>query len=158
MDSITAQGHVEASLVAPDGTVRVVECGHNTILYRCADAVARLFAGEAAYRPAKIGFVTADFSLAVADARGTSPSTLAQLNAEDVPLETGYSFATADSAKYANNKVTFRAMTTNSTTVTIYGFLLKDADGRVLAVKKLGSPVARQDGFVMAISWTVQFS
>lgn len=157
MDSITAHGYVEASLIAPDGTSRVVECGHNTVLYRCADAVARLFAGEAAYRPAKIGFVTADFSLAT-DARGTSPGTLAQLSAEDVPLETGYSFATADGAKYANNKVTFRAMTTESTAVTIYGFLLKDADGRVLAVKKLDSPVARQDGFVVATSWTVQFS
>lgn len=157
MDSITAHGHVEASLVAPDGTASVVESGHNTLLYRCADAVARLFAGEAAYRPAKIGFVTSDFSLAT-DARGTSPATLAGLSAEDVPIETGYSFSTADGAKYGGNKVTFRAMTTESTAVTIYGFLLKDADGRVLAVKKLDSPVARQSGYAMAASWSVQFN
>ena len=60
---------------------------------------------------------------------------------------------------YQGNKVTFRAMTVdNAAAEYVYGFLLKDVAGRVLAVKKFDSAVERTAGFAMAASWTVTFN
>lgn len=166
-DSMMANGHVVAALVSPDGQRRVVAEGHNTLLYRCADAVARLFAGESAYRPTTIGFVCAAesdkgsaFTFTVSDRTTKTQAELvgSGLSVKDVRVEPGYAL-TASSANYGGNKVTFRAMTVdNADNEFIYGFLLKDAAGRVLAVKKFDSAVERTAGFAMAASWTVTFN
>jgi len=178
MDSIKSHGHVEVAVVAPDGTRSIVDSGHNTLLYGCADAVARLFAGEASYRPTTIGFVKAHDSglgaaFDVTDGRKTKTQAElvgSALTVEDVPIESGYRFdatpptsaeIAADpdaTSHYSGNKVTFRAMTQDNTgSAYIYGFLLKDAAGRVLAVKKLTTAVQRTSSYAIAAAWTVEF-
>ena len=179
-DSMMANGHVVAALVSPDGRRRVVAEGHNTLLYRCADAVARLFAGESAYRPATIGFVCAAesdkgsaFTFTASDRTTKTQAELvgSGLSVKDVQVEPAYSFsATPPTAEeleddpdavshYQGNKVTFKVMTIdNAAAEYVYGFLLKDAAGRVLAVRKFSSAVKRTAGFAMAASWTVTFN
>lgn len=180
MDKIFAKGHVEAALVAPDGSRHAVAGGANTLLYWCADAVARLFAGEQAYRPSVIGFVCAgsdgagnDFTFTAGDRTTKTEAELVRsgLTVVDVPIETGYKFAaeppTAEElaedpdakSHYAGNKVSFHAMTVdNAESEYVYGFLLKDAAGHVLAVKKLATPVRRAAEYAMAATWTIQFN
>ena len=180
MDSMMANGHVVAALVSPDGRRRVVAEGRNTLLYRCADAVARLFAGESAYRPTTIGFVCAagsgedeNFNFTASDRTTKTQDDLVKggLSVKDVQVEPAYSFSAtpptaeelvanpAATSHYQGNKVTFRAMTVdNAAAEFVYGFLLKDAAGRVLAVKKFDSAVERTAGFAMAASWTVTFN
>ncbi len=166
-DNMMANGHVVAALVSPDGRHSVVAEGHNTLLYRCADAVAHLFAGESAYRPTTIGFVCAagkdkSLSFTASDRTTMTQSELVPaesgLSVKDVPIEPAYSFS-ASTSHYQGNKVTFRAMTVdNKEAEYVYGFLLKDAAGRVLAVKKFDEAVERADGYAMAASWTVTFN
>lgn len=180
MDSMMANGHVVAALVSPDGRRSVVAEGHNTLLYRCADAVARLFAGESAYRPTTIGFVCAasndkdeDFIFEASDRTTKTQGDLVKngLSVKDVQVEPAYSFSTTPptaaeleedpeaTSHYQGNKVTFRAMTVdNDSAEFVYGFLLKDAAGRVLAVKKFGEAVRRTEDYAMAASWTVTFN
>jgi hypothetical protein len=181
-DNMMANGHVVAALVSPDGRHSVVAEGHNTLLYRCADAVARLFAGESAYRPTTIGFVCAteaDKGSAFAFPDPDDPRTTktqaelvgSGLYVKDVQVEPAYAFSATPPTEeelednphavshYQGNKVTFRAMTVdNDETEYVYGFLLKDAAGRVLAVKKFDKAVERTEGFAMAASWTVTFN
>lgn len=166
-DSMMANGHVVAALVSPGGRCSVVAEGHNTLLYRCADAVAHLFAGEFAYRPTTIGFVCAEesdkgsaFAFTASDRTTKTQAELvgSGLSVKDVQVEPAYSFSAATS-HYQGNKVTFRAMTVdNAEAEYVYGFLLKDAAGRVLAVKKFDEAVERTAGFAMAASWTVTFN
>lgn len=168
MDSMMANGHVVAALVSPDGRHSVVAEGHNTLLYRCADAVARLFAGESAYRPTTIGFVCAEgsgqssaFTFEASDRTTKTQNDLVKsgLSVKDVQVEPAYSFSAATS-HYQGNKITFRAMTVDNDEAAewVYGFLLKDAAGRVLAVKKFDEAVERTKGYAMAASWTVTFN
>lgn len=165
MDQISARGQVEVELVAPDGVRTPVSCGHNTLSYRCSDAVARLFAGQLAVRPAKIAFVLEDFELDSEDAR--RQETIGEGKAvEDVALDPNPAFSASDATaehpegvEYRGNVVRFTAMTVdNAAAKTVYGFLLKAEDGTVLAARKLGTTVQKPQNYALSASWSVTFN
>lgn len=167
MEKTTSYGHVDAYLVSPDGVGRLVSAGHNTLMYACADAVARLFSGDGSARPTTIGFVHgASAGLGTAFAfggesaeRGKTQTDIvgAGLAVDDVSVSPNPAFA-AD-AGYGGNKVTLSALrSAKDSTTYIYGFLLKDADGNVLAVRRLDSPITHSPGFGVTASWTVTFT
>lgn len=166
MKQVATSGYVDAFIVAPDGTQEQVVSGANTLLYGCADAVAYLFAGAAEYRPTTIGFVTAsttglgsNFHFTAGDRKTLTEQDIVGdgLSVHNVPIGQNIKFAaTAD--EYKANQVLFGAMTTdNSSAAVIYGFILKDAQGRVLAVKKLANPQQRAAGYAMSATWSVTF-
>lgn len=167
MDRITAHGRVDARLVSPAGGSRLVSAGHNTIMHACADAVARLFSGDASARPAKIGFVvgaTDGLGTAFAfaggdDERGKSQDDIVGdgLSVTDVAISPNPLFSADDG--YSGNKVTLSALLgAADSTEYVYGFLLKDAGGGVLAVRKLDSAITHTTGYGVAASWTVTFT
>lgn len=180
MDIMTASGHVDAFIVGPDGSRRKVAEGKNTLLYRCADAVAHMFAGSVDYVPATIGVVcSSDLSanhMAGFNFTDGNRTTLGeedivlpgnQLTVHDIPIGQNKQFSattpsvtpTVTGGGYSGNKITLGAVTTdNGSAEDVYGFLLKDASGRVLAVKKLSAKVRRAANYAIAVSWAVTFN
>lgn len=164
MDKMTAYGHVDAYLVSPDGGARLVSAGHNTLMYACADAVARLFSGDSSARPTTIGFVTgatndlaAEFAFSGERDKTQDDVVSSKLTVEDVTISPNPTFA-AD-AGYSGNKVTLSALhAAGDSTTYVYGFLLKDAKGNLLAVRKLDTVITHTTGFGVAASWTVTFA
>lgn len=166
MDKITASGRVEAFLTGPDGRSRRVATGSNTLLFTCADAVARLFGGFVDHRPTTIGFVYGDsdslgsaFMFTQGDRTPRSQDEVVGtgLGVYDQYIEQNKRFA-AGSPEYTGNVVTFSASRPDSgTAVYIYGVLLKDAAGNVLAVKKFDECVKQNPGYAFAASWAVTF-
>lgn len=174
MDHIIARGHVDAFLVSPDGAVREVVCGHNTLSYACADVVARLFAGLVDQKPSTVAFVyagdatkaTSFHPLTDADRGKTQAQIVGTgLNVHEVAISPNPSFTSSNASRYSGNTVTFRATTTdNSVRTYIYGVILKDATGKVLATKQLikdgtaSDPIERPAGYALAVSWGVTFT
>lgn len=166
MDKMTAQGHVDAYLVSPDGGARLVSAGHNTIMYACADAVARLFSGDSSARPTTIGFVVGESNslseafLFTEGERGKTQGDVVGtgLSVTDVAISPNPTFAADEGSGYKGNKVTLGALLPSGTLAYVYGFLLKDAKGNVLAVRRLDSYITRTTRFGIAASWTVTFA
>lgn len=171
MENTTASGYVDAFLIDPEGGKRQVVSGSNTLLYRCADAVAHIFAGATDYVPTVIGFITApassadlsagNFHFNDGDRTTKSQADLVDtkvLTVQDVNIGQNKQFVPTGSG-YTGNKVTLGAMTTNNVEEEdIYGMLLKDSEGRVIAVKKLPSKVRRAAGYAFMVSWAVTFN
>lgn len=168
MEQMRASGRVSVELVSPDGTRTVVGCGHNTLSYRCADAVASLFAGRTDGLPRTVAFVYgetdglgASFLFTPGDRDRDQAAVVGTgLAVEDVPVNPSPRLA-ASSKEYTENQVTFSALTVdNAKPRFVYGFLLKDGNGpnaRVLAVKRLPSPARKPENYAMSMAWTVTF-
>lgn len=168
MDNISIKGHVDTFLVSPDGSrVRANE-GSNTVSYACAELAAQLFAGRGG-GPSKIamaystqtgkssGFVFD--SSRVQDAASIVPAG-GGLSLQEVDIDPNPVVATSDADKYATggNAVTFRAMLASNIRVYVYGYLLMDAQGRVLAARKLGTAgIEKPANYGLSVSWTVTF-
>ena len=167
MNHITAHGHVDAFLVDPGGRRTRVAGGPNTLLYSCADAVAAAFGGKAERQPAVIGFVygpkkglDAAFAFSGGDRTPRTQAELAGagLQVYDQRIDQNRSFA-AGAPEYAGNVVTFRAMKPDAgARVCVYGVVLKDAAGSVLAVKRFDECVVQNLGYAFAVSWSVTFN
>jgi len=165
MDSITMRGHVDTFLVSPDGERRHVQEGCNTVSYACADAAARLFAGRGG-GPRTVGFVygtandlASGFQFADGDRDRTEADIVdtGVLSVANVPVDPNPGVSASD-GNYGGNVVTFRATTVDNTAKWfVYGYLLKDADGNVLAVRKLPSVVTKSAGYALAVSWAIKF-
>lgn len=168
MDNISIKGHVDTVLVAPDGSRTPVNDGSNTVSYACAELAARLFAGRGG-GPAKLVMA---YSASTGKESGFNFTGLRTqtrdgiitpgggLLAAEVALEPDPVVASSDSSKYTTggNAVTFRAMLTSSNTVYVYGYLLEDADGHVLAARSLGTGrIEKPGGYGLSVSWTITF-
>ena len=157
MEQMSSRGHVDVVLVSPDGGRQFVDGGHNTLSYGCADAVARLFAGEVGRRPAQIVFMLGDFSLSADDPRVQGDIGIG-VTQEPVSVDPNPKFSPS-SDKYVGNIVTFSAMTVdNAAEKTVYGFLLKDATGRTPAARKLDAPITKPANYALSATWAVTFS
>lgn len=168
MEQMRASGHVSVELVSPDDTRIGVDCGHNTLSYRCADAVASLFAGRTDGLPRTVAFIYgetdglgASFLFKSGDRdRNQTDVVGTGLAVEDVPVNASPRLS-ASSKEYTGNQVTFSALTVdNAKPRFVYGFLLKDGSGpnaRVLAVKRLPSATRKPENYAMSMSWTVTF-
>lgn len=165
MDDITMRGHVDAFLVAPDGKRTPAQAGANTVSYACAEAVARLFAGQGG-GPTRVvfahadttdktfNFVSGDRDKAESDILGTD------LQAASVAIDASPSISASDASKYktGGNVVTLRATMSSDAAFYIYGYMLEDAAGHVLAVRKLDNPVQKPEGYAFAVSWAITFA
>lgn len=166
MSHITARGHVDAFLVSPDGRRTQVAGGANTLLFSCADAVAGIFAGIASRRPAVIGFVYGDDKTLGANFAFTAGDRATRRQADivgtglqvfDQYIEQNRRFS-ASAPEYRGNAVTLSASKPGvESPVYVYGVMLKDADGNVLAVKRFDECVLQNVGYAFAVSWTVTF-
>ena len=169
MDNIVIKGHVDTVLVAPDGSRIPVNDGSNTVSYACAELAAQLFAGRGG-GPAKLVMAystQADKESGFNFVSGSRTQTRASiipadggLQAAEVALEPNPVVAPSDSNKYTTggNAVTFRAMLASNTKVYVYGYLLEDADGRVLAARSLGTGrIEKPGGYGLSVSWTITF-
>ena len=167
MSHVRMQGHVDAFLVSPAGRREQVVCGANTLLYSCADAVARVFGGMPGYRPVTIGFVygpernlDVDFAFTAGDRTTHTQRELvgSGLQVYDQYIEQNRRFA-AKGPEYTGNVVTFNASKPDTGGASfVYGVLLKDAAGNVLAVKRFDSCVAQPAGYAFAAEWSVVFT
>lgn len=167
MNNITATGRVDAFTVSPDGHRSHVVHGSNTLLFSCADAVAHVFAGLPSYIPAKIGFVygdadnlSANFAFTQGDRETRTQAEIVGtgLQVYDQNIDQNRRFS-ASSEDYEGNVVTFRASKPGSDGVDyVYGVLLKDASGNVLAVKKFDECVVQNSGYAFAAEWAVTFN
>jgi len=165
MEDITMKGNVETFLVSPDGERVPVQQGSNTVSYACADAVARLFAGRGG-GPTRIAFVYAVGNnkigsfLFTAGERNKKESDIvgSGLSVVEAPVDPSPSVSPSDdTGDYEGNKVELRATAYSSTAVYIYGYLLKDAAGNVLAVRKLASPIQKPKDYGLSVSWSITF-
>ena len=169
MQGVEMRGHVDTFMVAPDGSRTLVQPGSNTVLFKCADAVARLFAGRGG-GPAAVVFVH-DSSFDTTVGAGASPrswqpsAAMAAAMATDtassvtrVPLDPNPSVSTSSADTYAGNVVTLRATLTGDSEKSVYGYMLTDADNNVLAVRKLNSSVSKPANYALAVSWDITFS
>ena len=164
MQGIGMRGHVDTFLVAPDGSRTLVQPGSNTVLFKCADAVARLFAGRGG-GPAFVVFVhDSAFDTTVeagADPRSWQPGAAMAAgtasNVTRVQLDPNPSVS-ASADTYAGNVVTLRATLTGGGAKSVYGYLLTDADSNVLAVRKLDSAVSKPANYALAVAWDITFS
>lgn len=168
MGSIAVSGHVKAFLVSPCGHQAELVCGRNTVSYRCADAVAGMFAGLADARPVSVAFVYAATS-GKETSFNFSPGERNKTQSDIVPSSSGLSVhevdldpnprCTPSAATYQGNKVTFSATTRNNTAAEyVYGFLLKNAAGDVLAVKKADSALFKPAGYALSVTWDITFT
>lgn len=164
MKSLSARGRVEVRLVDGNGSARTVSVGHNTLSYGCADAVARMFAGQTDRRPSRIDFVLEDFTIGTVrpdgtvdmrDQRGLADKT----NVLSAAIDPNPRFSPSDdeNSPYEGNVVTLSAMLTDDAARRVFGFLLKDSAGRVLAARKLDEAVEKAAGYGMSVSWAVTF-
>lgn len=160
-----ASGHVDVLAVGPDGSVGPVSSGRNTVSYMCADAMARLFAGDDTARPRTVAFVHGAAGLgsafhfsAVDRDKGQADIVGTGLSVHDVSVADNPK-RTASGDDYAGNIVTFGATSAPDLgETTVYGLLLKAADGTVLAVRKFDSPVAKAANYALSVSWSLTFS
>jgi len=170
MEEMTASGQVEAVLVSPDGVRTSVETGKNTLSYRCAGAMAHLFAGQTAYLPSKIGFVTGPSDVTfnfTEGTRGQDTVGTTGLTVVDVAIDPNPSFAAVDTGTSPNvvaasnyldgNRVAFKATYVSNESTYVHGFILKGKDDKVLAVRKLATKAQKPASFAMAVSWAVTF-
>lgn len=162
-DKIT--GYVSVAAVGPGGARSMVSAGHNTVLYACADAMARVFAGDSSACPHTVVFVHGADDLGSAfhfdgtrtaktqgDIVGTGLS-VHEVTIADNPKRS------ASGDDYAGNIVTFGATSAPDLgETTVYGLLLKAADGTVLAVRKFDPPTATTKGYALSVSWSLTFS
>ena len=166
MDNISIKGHVDTVLVAPDGSRIPVNDGSNTVSYACAELAARLFAGRGG-GPAKLVMAystsdgkTSDFVFSGSRTQKRSSIICGGLEAAEVALEPNPAVTSSDSSKYTTggNAVTFRGMLASSNKVYVYGYLLEDADGRVLAARSLGTGrIEKPKDYGLSVSWTITF-
>ena len=169
MDQMRASGSVSVELIANDRTRSAVCVGSNTLSFRCADAVASLFAGRRDGLPSVVAFVCgetgdlgASFQFEQGD-RGRDQRAIVGtgLLVEDVRINPSPAISSS-ADEYTGNRVTFSAITTDNTRAKyVYGFLLKDGNGpdaRVLAVKKLAAPTMKPENYAMSMSWAVTFA
>ena len=166
MSHITARGHVDAFLVSPDGHAEQVVRGANTLLFNCADAVAGIFGGLSGYRPAVIGFVygndkdlAANFNFSVGDRTAKTQAELVGtgLHVHDQYIDQNRHFE-ASAPGYSGNVVSFSAAKPGTDAMSyVYGALLKDPSGRVLAVKRFDEPVVQNKSYALSVSWSVTF-
>jgi len=166
MVKITMKGCVDASLIAPDGRVERVVHGANTLLFNCADAVAGLFGGLFVNRPAIVGFVhapdesrAASFDFTADDRTAKTQEELVGtgLQVHDQYIDNNRRYE-ASGPEYSGNVVTFSAARPGIDVASyVYGVLLKDASGKVLAVKRFPEPVVQNAGYAFSVSWAVTF-
>lgn len=165
MESIAIRGHVDTFLVSPENVSTHILEGNNTVSYACADAAARLFAGRDG-RPRTVAFVYAEssglessFGFTAGERDKTQEDIVGSgLSVANVAIDPNPSLSLSEAGKYAGNVATFHAVTTeNSAPVYVYGYLLKDGEGRVLAVRKLESAVSKPAGYALAVSWAITF-
>lgn len=167
MSHITARGHVDAFLVAPDGRREKVAHGSNTLLFGCADAVAGIFGGLSGHRPVTIGFVygaerglDAGFMFSQGDRATRTQRELvgSELHVYDQYIDQNRRFS-ASGPGYKGNVVTFNASKPDTGGASyVYGLLLKDASGNVLAAKRFDTCVAQPAGYAFAAAWSVTFA
>lgn len=165
--TIGMSGRVDAVLVAPDGTETPVESGRNTVLYVCADAVARMFVGDQAMRPRNIVFAYAtanniegafNFTPGERDNRSRASIVGSNVSTSVVAVADNPRLSSSDATKYTGNAATFSASSTIKKDRYTYGLILEAGDGTVLAVKKFDKPVHCPYEYTMAVSWTITFS
>ena len=166
MVKITMRGRVDASLIAPDGRVERVVHGANTLLFSCADAVAGMFGGLSGRRPVTVGFVYAPDESRAASFNFTADDRTAKtqdeivgtgLQVHDQYIDNNRRYD-ASGPDYAGNVVTFSAARPGMDAASyVYGVLLKDESGRVLAVKRFPEPVIQNAGYAFSVSWAVTF-
>lgn len=174
MEQIHAHGYVTAYRITPEGYREFVDAGRNTLSYGCADANAALFAGDADWKPSKVVFVCASASGKEADFHFDPSSSTKRVQDEETIL--GARFDALDEVDldpnpkrdvppgtaegtYTANRVTFTALTKrNDAAVTVYGFLLKAANGKVLATRKLTQGLPKTAGYALAVTWAVTFN
>ena len=167
MENITASGRVDAFLVSPSGDREPVVHGRNTLLFSCADAVANIFGGFSGYRPTVVGFIYgasddlgANFSFSVDDRASKTQEELvgSGLLVHDQYIDNNRHLE-ASAPGYASNAVTFNATKPGTDARSyVYGALLKDSSGRVLAVKRFDRCVVQNANYALALSWTVTFA
>jgi len=165
--NIAAHGRVDAFTVSPDGLRTQVVHGSNTLLYSCADAVAHVFAGVPDRRPATIGFVYGDtdslwtsfpFTQGDRSTRTQAEIVGPGLQVYETYIDQNRRFSSSGAA-YSGNVVTFAASKPGSDVPSyVYGVLLKDAAGNVLAVKRFDECVMQSSGYAFAAEWTVTFN
>lgn len=159
-------GYVSVEAVGPDGVRSLVSAGHNTVLYACADAMARVFAGDSSARPHTVVFVhgeagkAASFTFTETD---RSSKTQADIVGDGLLVHSvvvaDNPKRTASGANYAGNVVTFGATSTAELgATTVYGLLLKAADGTVLAVRKFDPAESKAEDYALSVSWSLTFS
>ena len=166
MGTITASGSVDAFIVSPDGDSKCVVHGRNTLLFSCADAVANIFGGFSGYRPTVIGFIYgsgedlgANFNFSAGDrvTRTQDEIVGAGLAVHDQYIDNNRHFEPS-APGYSGNSVTFNAARPGLDSKSyVYGALLKDSSGRVLAVKRFDTPVVQNANYALSLSWTVTF-
>lgn len=168
MSSINAHGYVESHLIGA-GVDRVVDSGHNTLSYDCANTIASLFSGSRASVPAKVVFAThsrstsTDFHFDEGREQREADIIGSDMTKDIVALDTNPKITPCvppeGDVPYVGSKVTFTAMTSNNEPLQyVYGYLLEDADGKVLATRKLDQPVGKPKGYAMQIAWTITFN
>ena len=166
MEGIAMKGHVDSFLVSPGGERTPVQPGSNTVSYACADVVAGLFAGRGG-GPAKIAFAYSasagqqsafNFTTGSRDQQHSSIVT-PDLSVAEVPIDANPSLsASTASGEYAGNVVQLRAtMTDPAEAVYVYGYLLKDAAGRVLATRKLDRGLSKPANYGLSVTWSITF-
>lgn len=162
-DRIT--GYVSVAAVGPSGVRSVVSEGHNTVLYACADAMVRVFSGDGSARPHTVVFVhgapgngSAFHFDGTRTAKTQGDIVGTGLSAHEVTIADNPK-RSASGDDYAGNIVTFGATTTPALgATTVYGLLLKAADGTVLAVRKFDPPKAKSADYALSVSWSLTFS
>lgn len=162
-DKIT--GYVSVAAVGPGGARSVVSAGHNTVLYACADAMARVFAGDSSARPHTVVFVHGAAGLAAAFHFDGTRTAKTQGDIVGTGLSV-HEVIIADNPKrsasgddYTGNTVTFGATSAPDLgATTVYGLLLEAADGTVLAVRKFSEPMVTTGGYALSVSWSLTFS
>jgi len=167
MEGITMKGHVDSFLVSPDGERTLVQPGPNTVSYACADVVAGLFAGRGG-GPARIVFAYSASTKQESKFNFTAQSRAQKrkdivksgLSASGVAIDANPSLAPSTAGgEYAGNVVQLRAtmMAPTGDDVYVYGYLLEDAEGRVLATRKLSSGLLKPAGYGLAVTWSITF-
>jgi len=178
--AITMSGHVDVHVITPAGDVVPESSGSNTTLYACADAVARMCAGDDRARPAKIVIAynkqgakgqfnyTANIrtSVTVADVVTNGMSTY-----EVDVTGSGKLSAAEGQSNYHGNTVTLSGVTGDDfnalnlakvdgddVNTGIHGYLLVAADGTVLAVRKPNNRTTKSAGYGMLVSWKLTFN
>ena len=163
MDGVAIKGHVDTLLISPDGVETRVDGGSNTVSYACADAVARLFAGRGG-GPKRIVFACGSSSLGdpfnLEDSqRSQDRATIlgSDLTGYDVDIEPNPITDKSGDA-YAGNVVRLRATLTTSSSTYIYGYLLEDAAGNVLAARRLSTKISKPAGYGISALWSITFT
>ena len=161
---LTLSGHVRASIIAPDGKVVPLVSGRNTVSSRCADAAARMFAGDMSMRPSRIVFAydtsssSLTFNFSAGERNKTRDEILgSSLSAEVAPIADNPSLGVSGD-EYTGNVVTFGASARSDRSMYVYGVIMEDSNGNVLAVKKFDSAVALPVGYALAVSWQITFN